>query len=448
MDLKVRIKPEGIDRFVKEFENKMNPIVQKLSKQFGGKEFDIGFKAGLGVEVDEKKLAQAFEQGGFAARLGKIIGVLTKWGAIFTFIQKGIGGILSVLQDVSPIFRSMMDLLSKAVSLMLKPIADVIGIILKPFILLFYRYVVLPFYQKVMPVILQFDKWFSQLIDKLPESGKRAIGFAVGGATLGFMFGGPVGALLGAGIGALIGFLTSIDWKPVIEAFKGLINLALKVITPFVEIARNVFGFFINVLKGDFRSAIDNLKEIGKIVWNLITTIIPASLEILYLVGSKIFEWIKEKIFAGLDILVEFGKKALGWIRDKIFEGLDILKDLGMKVLNWIGKKIIEGLDVLKDLGQKVLDWIWGKITGFWKWITGGEEKVGDVIISRHGVFRTSPEDVIIATKTPERLGSGVQIGSLNISVNANVSSDYDVRRLAELIAEEMDRNLARYSRW
>lgn len=420
-ELKLRLKFVDIDRAMKDLERSFRPLVEKI---FGGLRFDT--RAGEGA----------------VSGVMKILGVAIA-------INYGIQSIANILQRVSPLLESMLDLFSQAISLILKPIGDFVAILLRPFILFFFRYVTLPLLQfltKGYPTISKMADTLDKILNSLPKEAKMALGGAMAGASIGFMLGGPAGALIGAGIGALIGFLASLDWKGIIEKIKGFI-------AGIFNFFKSVWEMFLDIGK----SIVNLFTGIGKWLFDLIVGIILTELDILRGLGSWIWEGIKGIInFGGAvwDNLRNFGK----WLWDNITKILAFGSEIWNNLANfgkWLFEKIKEtilgGLNILADLGSKIYNWIWDKIKGIggavWSFITGGRERVGDFIITKGKVIETNPEDIIFGVKR-ENLG---RLGNLNITVNVNVdriSSEIDIENMARVVSERLASDLYRYSRW
>lgn len=91
-------------------------------------------------------------------------------------------------------------------------------------------------------------------------------------------------------------------------------------------------------------------------------------------------------------------------------------------------------------------EWLKDKINGIIEKIQnlvggGKSKKVADAIIRPNGqIIETSPSDTLIATKNPNKLGSGNQI-SININ-NPSVRNDQDIKKIAEQVNVILNRQL------
>ena len=81
----------------------------------------------------------------------KVLGSINKKQAAVTGMSFAVGGIFGLLTDISPLLQSSLKLLSTGIMLMLRPIADFIGLILRPIMVLLLQTVIIPFYKTVYP---------------------------------------------------------------------------------------------------------------------------------------------------------------------------------------------------------------------------------------------------------------------------------------------------------
>jgi phage-related protein len=86
--------------------------------------------------------------------------------------------VLDYLKKVSAVLGAVFKLIETSIMLLIKPIADFIGYILKPIVMLFLRFFVIPFYRAVMPMIKEmgdlWDKMFTQIMQPLMPLLKQA----------------------------------------------------------------------------------------------------------------------------------------------------------------------------------------------------------------------------------------------------------------------------------
>jgi len=100
-------------------------------------------------------------------KMKNILGKIDKKQMALTGMSFGIGAILGTLTDISPLLQSTFKLLTTGIMLMLKPIADFIGLLLRPIMVLFLQYVVIPFYNHILPIFTSFGIDFGEVAAKL-----------------------------------------------------------------------------------------------------------------------------------------------------------------------------------------------------------------------------------------------------------------------------------------
>lgn len=119
--------------------------------------------------------------GGLVGNVGKISAMLGIVGLAIEGIKSTIGAILNKLQESSPFLRGIMGIINTMGMLILKPIGDFIAYLLKPFVMFALRYLVLPFYHTVMPMVRaigqSWEKFANSILKPIVElfSGKLSI---------------------------------------------------------------------------------------------------------------------------------------------------------------------------------------------------------------------------------------------------------------------------------
>ena len=248
----------------------------------------------------------------------------------------------------------------------------------------------------------------------------------------------PVMNYLRAGIEKLVEWLgTGLEWvwdnllKPIWE---GIVT----------------FGFWLgsvgkwiweNILKPAFMF----LAPVGKFLFNLIIN----SFKVLWNIGKFLFNL----IVGYFKILWNIGK----FIFNLVVSYFKFLYKVG----EWIWIKIIKpAFSYLNKVGEWIwniiktpFQWLANKIKSIGNWFRRGSTRtsgmmglnVGDAILRPNGqVIQTNPRDTLIATKSPETLlGSGMTYAP-TININASISSDLDIREIAEKIAEYSKEELSR----
>lgn len=188
--LSIKIDDTSLDRALKKFQNGM----------FGGQSpHQSSSGGGIFAKLQQvlNKLSQSFGggTGGKVAALG-IMAIAVE--GIFGIVKK----VGSMVINASPMLSQMVKLLNTGIMFMLRPIGDFIGFMLQPIIMIFLRYVALPFYKYFAPFM---QKYGTKLGDGLANLILLAIQF----------FTDPIGTITKA-------FQNSFGSIDVTSLFKGL----------------------------------------------------------------------------------------------------------------------------------------------------------------------------------------------------------------------------------
>jgi phage-related protein len=288
----------------------------------------------------------------------------------------------------------------------------------------------LPVMEMIFPILLKIMEWFMDL----PEPVQKAIGIFV---LLGVIFGTilMVFGQFALGIGSLIQFLPAIGGaiKAVGVVIAGLSATALAVIAviivviigmfvawkenfmgmkqvvqnfidavkgafkAFVEILKNIFGFWIAVFKGDWDGAWEHLKKGFVAMKDFVVNIIKMLVNLIagIVIGIvRVFKWV-------VDTVVSFFK----WLYDKIV-GHSIIPDLISGIIDWFNKLPNAVKNAMRIVGNAFIG-VANGIIGAWNTVMSG---VSNVIVT---ILRGVDKLIGVLNKIP-----GVNIGrySWNIS--------------------------------
>jgi len=113
--------------------------------------------------------------------------------------------------------------------------------------------------------------------------------------------------------------------------------------------------------------------------------------------------------------------------------------ELGLTIGDWIWTTITNVLTGAFNILSGIGSWIKDKVLGFFSFGRGGgSRKVNDAVISPSGkVISTSPQDYLIATKTPGSLGGGGGGNNITVNINGNASGD-DADKIARVIMQKL----------
>ena len=103
-------------------------------------------------------------------------------------------GLASKIIDSSPLMQQMMKLLNFGIMLILRPIGDFFGMLMRPILILLLRKFIIPFYQTVYPWFMKHAKGFDEVVDTITggndsinktivETGKVAVATTGTGLT-------------------------------------------------------------------------------------------------------------------------------------------------------------------------------------------------------------------------------------------------------------------------
>jgi hypothetical protein len=198
------------------------------------------------------------------------------------------------------------------------------------------------------------------------------------------------------------------------------------------EIITNLMSAFVN-----FVDSIPGLKGLRETIQNIINTLRDSFAKVL----NDIWDFLTKSLIpalsdflSGITKLVDDGIKTATDFVSKLLSGISDLVDKGIKpfkeAIDNIGKAISDFFDKIKKFEIKVPE-----IDVSGAPIIGDFFKKKDVVITKRGdILSLSPEDFIIATKSPEKLagagGSSVSIGNIIV----NVRTDANPNEIAEAI--------------
>lgn len=328
-----------------------------------------------------------------------------------------------------------------------------------------------------LPAALRLLDWalsFLNFVSNLSESQKKwigiivLVGIALGGLIMGF-------GTLSLGIGSLILYWGVL--APLLSAGAAIILGIVIVISGLILVIYGIIDIVKNWGKDWKKVIMGMIKTIAGLALVIIGIgVIIGSIPILWALAVAAIVagvlWVASKIIEHWDKIVSFCKgvaeKIVGfflWLKD-VLVGHSIIPDIVNSIIEWFGKipgkiweflKGIPGkiLNGYKNIGNKIADAFKGvgkKIANKFKemipdWMVkvfkGGTSiagKVGSIFGFAKGGVVPGPmgapvpalvhggETIIPAGKSM----GGTSIVSPNITIHANISSDYDVRRMAD----------------
>lgn len=378
----------------------------------------------------------------------KDIGTMSQAVVAGVAIWQGIKKTTDALLKASPALRNTIQIFGQGLRLLLKPVGDLFSIILRPFALAFIKWAV-PFYRESLKDLKTRGGKIGGVLGAgagaiIGGAGAGAVGGALLGggkigAAIGTFLGGPVGTAVGAAIGAAIGGLIGIKFGAVIEEW----YVSLKEFLDNSKFKERMEGF------GD---------SVGIFFTNALVGMQGTTFQMQQLMDfmgtrtAEVFMGIYETIAEGYQNLIDKFKE----MGQGLVKGFNKVKNFVLS----IPQAIVTAFNFIKDfLTETIPSWfssMFASIRSVWDNIKGiftiersrRYRSVGDAIISPGGnVITTDPKDFLIATKDPGRLMGQVGGGfsySPNITVQATINNEMDVRKVAEKLAEFGKDELAR----
>lgn len=193
----------------------------------------------------------------------------------------------------------------------------------------------------------------------------------------------------------------------IFEGLQRFVEVAIKLsdaLEPFLEPLREIAFIIMDALMDVIEPLIPSIKDLAFVFGDFLKALIPVINPIAKLVAS-IFKIIGE---SGIAVMISLFKalipilETLAPIIDLIAGAIRILVELIGSLFQWMSElgqssfgKVISGIFSLLNPASMI------------KLITGGTKRVNDAIITKKGdIVETSPQDTIIATKTPGGMGN------------------------------------------
>jgi hypothetical protein len=345
----------------------------------------------------------------------------------------------AILAKASPQLSATFGIMFKSLMLVLRPIGDVISMLLRPLAIGLIRFLI--------PMLKKWNQFKKTTLGE--ETGATLGGAAVGGA-IGAAAGGPVGAVIGANVGALVGLL--------IASFP-------KIKEAFVETLTSIGEFFSNVGEGIkivweavgtfvSENVITPIMDawstvVSFVIDNVITPIIDAWLSIWTFISESVIIPIKVG-FMGVwtyiyeHLIVPVKKAFLGvytYINENVIKPV---KTAWGKIVEWFQTTIIDPVKTkFKALFDKIQGWI--DSLKFWKKKKNksddeDDEKQTGGYIGETGMYKLHQGETVV----PAHMQGMTNNFTPNITINANISNQMDLQSLADELSSIMMDNLQR----
>ena len=158
--------------------------INKLSNALGKQLKGLGMGGGT-TSTQKGGLGGLFSNlsSGLTQGLGKIGIMALGVGAI----SGGVKAIAGLVVSSSPMLKQMLKLFNFGIMMLLRPIGDFIGFMLRPILLMLLRTFIIPFYQTALPIAQELGDWIGnvlapwiqRVIEFLLGLGKTIAGFAM-----------------------------------------------------------------------------------------------------------------------------------------------------------------------------------------------------------------------------------------------------------------------------
>lgn len=383
---------------VTELENKISNLTELIEKTK-----DSGEREKFVKEKEEKEsdLGDAKAAFGEQGKLGKGLSAMGKFAekhAAGILIGGAAGGtLLKVLKmafDASPMFQQMRKLLSFGVNMILRPIGDFFGFLMRPVLIMLMRKLILPWYQRMMPTMIKMGDDIGKMLSLMPD---WAIDNLFSNMTFTPRDDDPLFGKQGA-FTKWAKELEDFDWDTAETDFKN----ALTGLIPSTPLA---FGF-------------DGIVEaMGD--WTKIT-----------------------KFFAGVK------SDVTGWVKDRWDDTTKFFATLSGNVTNWLGEKWDNFTSFISDtLGSvwTTLGKYWNNFVGFFLSIGNTVGYLGSLVgitaANGYDGVVTRPTMMMVGERGAERVsvtpnGQSGGGGGVTINIQNMVGSSGDIERLRSMILD------------
>ena len=182
----IESKIEVLKNMFKDIEININPLkdemeaidnaTKPIKKALTVGDSDAGALVGAETEAQQKRDKERQDKERSRAKtFGEIKGSLMRQLGLIA----GIAGSIAMIVQASPILQNSLTMIINTITLLIRPIGDVIGLLLRPLIVLFMHQALVPYIQTIYPWIIRFASFWDSTVQ---EFFKNPAGFL---ATLG-----------------------------------------------------------------------------------------------------------------------------------------------------------------------------------------------------------------------------------------------------------------------
>ena len=156
-------------------DKQLNDQIQRLQKEFSKIKIEIKSEAENRAVQKRDMVKSESTKTSRWDQITQMLGKVNKMQLGITGMSFALGSIVGLLTNMSDILKSMFELLQTGIMLMLKPIADFIGLMLRPVVSLLLTHMILPFYKAVYPWFIKASQEKQESLDKAVKDGDAGI---------------------------------------------------------------------------------------------------------------------------------------------------------------------------------------------------------------------------------------------------------------------------------
>lgn len=407
LTLAIKLDDVQLDKAIK----KLQSAVKLIEIQLGGA--GIGKGGGTGSS-SEKSRDPTRPKNYWTESLNKFKGMgdrlkdISKSTLSLIGIGTGIGALVAMMTDAAPMLQAIMKMVSVSIMLILRPIGDFIGFILRPIILAFMTTIALPFMKAMMPLVKKYgDKIGQFLVDFLkdPAAGLQKLvdyGIPLMGQMLNEILGNFEIQKIANLIGSVIsGLINAVIIAPILNAWKDIRTwLDSYIFAPLQDAWDETVKFFEFLgasVSGTLQNAWRVLIDWGNAVWAGVNNVLFDAWNIL------VTWW--AAIQSGIGVLTQ------SWeVFTKFFS--IIASDAG----GWVHQRWITVTQFFSNIASDATGWLkdlWDDITGFFQAISNALSSIWAIIQAWTGGGGGGGGGGRSTTPTQQRNPWGRQIGGI-----------------------------------
>ena len=253
-----------------------------------------------------------------------------------------VGTLLKVLKmalDASPMFQQMLKLLNFGIMMVLRPIGDFFGFLMRPIMVMLLRKFIIPWYTKMYPVMMKLGDVIGEKLSGAFEAladGDVAKAFAILFKDV------DLAAILQNGLDGLSTWIAETDWE---EVKKSIAKQLLALGTGIWEYILVPIGSFIyDNVSAWWEKSIADISDNWSALW------------------LGVYSWFATGIANINDEFNKIWTHTYEWFAKGLDDTVTTFGDIWTKITDWFGKGIDEAATSFGDLWTAIWDWLTGKL--------------------------------------------------------------------------------------